>query len=524
MKKLLAFLLVLVMITGVIAGCGSEKPPATGNTPSPSPENAQTGNPLDAPGSLSFLVIQQAGAPLSESMPVMKELSTRTNTKLTFTNVPKADMATKVQTLVAANQLPDVVEYETENQGTDLVNYLESGTFIYLNDYLTKEKTPNITALFEKYPSYKKDMTTDDGKIPGLAQLTERQWRCDWVINNTFLTELNMAAPTNLDELYNYLVAVKKKYPDATPMGVGPWAGDRNAIVRPIMYAFNVTNEWWLYNDDSYLFGPYEKQEEYKAALKYINKLYTEGLIDPEFFSISAEATNAKISNNKVGILYGWADGYGQWGKNGTWGIDMIPCTPIKGPDGNAYMRGNPRMAVQPHYLTKNCKDINRAVAFFDYCYSEEATDLLNWGIEGTHYMTINGERQYTDSIMKHDQGYVIGRYAQGLAHPRFPMIINAQAELIVNGPETAKHVEYMKQGTIMPGIPQLYSTTEEEEKYKEIYADISNLYKLYEGKLITSKGDFDTIFAEYMAMLEAEQVKEMIEIKHAQYERYKAR
>jgi putative aldouronate transport system substrate-binding protein len=522
MKRQLAIILVFAMLAGVIAGCTSNtsnKQPATSETDQ-STSVTESKNPLDKPGSLSFLVIQQAGAPLSESMSVMKELSERTNTKLQFTNVPQADLPTRIQTLAAAKQLPDVIE----NGGSDRMNFLDSGIFHYLEDYISKETTPNIWDAFEKYPAYKKDISTDEGRIMGIAQLTTRFWRCDWIINNTFLTELGMSAPTNIDEFYNYLVAVKEKYPNSTPLGVGPWAGGHNAVKQPIMYMFNVTNEWWLYNDGEFLYGPWEKQEEYADALRFLNKLYVEGLVDPEFFSISAEETNAKISNNEVGILYGWDDGYGQWGKNGTWGIDMIPCPPIKGPDGVAYTRGNPRNMGALFLITNSCKDVPRAVAFFDYCFSEEATELLNWGIEGTHWMMLNGERAYTDLITKHDQGYVIGRYAQGLAHPRFPQYIDGDVELILNGPETAQHVEYLKNSTMFPSIPSLTATKEEDE-FKKIYTDISALYKEYESKLITgSPADFDKTFEEYMTKIKEAGIERACEIRSTQYERYKKR
>lgn len=533
MNRFLALCLSLALLMSIFAGCTTtpDNTPSTtppdnqGSTDNPPEEGSK--NPLEEPGEMSFLVIQQAGAPLSPDMPALQELSKRTNTKLTYTNIPQADMSQRVETLVAANQLPDAVEYYPGDGGSNAQTLLSEGIFIGLENYLSEELTPNLMKLFQEYPEFKRDITTDDGVVMGIAQATTRKWRCDWIINNTFLKELNMEAPDDLDSLYEYLKAVKEKYPDAVPMGVGPWAGDRNAIIRSIMYIFNVTNEWWLYNDDQYLFGPWEKQEEYKAALKYTNQLYSEGLIDPAFFSISAEETNAKISNNQVGILYGWDDGYGTWGADGTWGVDYVPCTPIAGPDGTAYVRGNARMALQTQYITKNCKDVERALAFYDYCFSEEGVDLLNWGLEGTDYTVVNGERQYTDLIMKHESGYVIGRYAQGLAHPRIQTVIDGDVELLVNGKETKQHVENMSLPYVklFPSIPQLTPTAEEEAAYNLIYTEISPVYKEYEANLITgSPDDFDKLFDEYMAKLEALGIEEMCKIKHAQYERYKVR
>ena len=514
MKRNIGTLLKLTVAISVVfflfAACDKTKAASTGKKSS-----------LKNSGSISFLIGQQVGAPLSESMPVIQELAKRTNTKLTFQNVPDTDLPTRVNTLVAARQYPDVIAYI----GSLADTLFDDGVFLYLNAYINPELTPNIWKVMDSVPVLKRNMTSDRGDIRSIPQYIQRIWRCDWIINNKFLTELNMKAPTDLDSLFKYLVAVKNKYPDSVPFGVGPYYGGHNAVKRPVMFLFNVNNEFMLYNDDRYLFGPYEKQKEYSDALRFLNRLYQEKLIDQEFFSRTNEDTNSIISNNKMGIFCGWDDGYGQWGKNGTWKVDYIPNPPIKGQDGVVRVMGNARPGINDHFITNACKDISGVMAFYDYLYSDEGADLLNWGLKDVHWTTVNGQRQYTDLIMKHDQGYVIGRYSQGLAHPRLPTVLSAEAESLLNGEETNLHIEYIKQSTLFPYAPILSPTYDEEQISIPIMTEVSNLYKVYEARLIQEPAsNFDIIFAEYMKALKDVGIEKLIEIKHAQYERYKKR
>lgn len=45
--------------------------------------------------------------------------------------------------------------------------------------------------------------------------------------------------------------------------------------------------------------------EEYKEFLKYANKLYSEGLLDPEFSTQTAQQWQAKVKADQCGIYSG---------------------------------------------------------------------------------------------------------------------------------------------------------------------------------------------------------------------------
>jgi putative aldouronate transport system substrate-binding protein len=50
--------------------------------------------------------------------------------------------------------------------------------------------------------------------------------------------------------------------------------------------------------------------------------------------------------------------------------------------------------------ITKNCKDIERAIQFFDWMCTEEAQILTHWGVEGIHYTIKDGKKTRNADIL----------------------------------------------------------------------------------------------------------------------------
>ncbi len=129
--------------------------------------------------------------------------------------------------------------------------------------------------------------------------------RMDW------LKALNLEVPENLDELYQVMKAFKEDDPDGNGLddtyglmltknfldeGMGEAAG--------IFHGFHAYPTAWVRDENGGLvYG--STLPEVKEALIYLNLLYTEGLIDPEFVIQDPNTTIELSDNNKVGVQYG---------------------------------------------------------------------------------------------------------------------------------------------------------------------------------------------------------------------------
>ena len=71
--------------------------------------------------------------------------------------------------------------------------------------------------------------------------------------------------------------------------------------------AYNNQHERICYKDGQIVYVP--QQEEYKEFLTYMKKLYSEGLVDPEVFTMTQAAYNAKVKTSEptCGVISIWS-------------------------------------------------------------------------------------------------------------------------------------------------------------------------------------------------------------------------
>ena len=108
--------------------------------------------------------------------------------------------------------------------------------------------------------------------------------------------------------------------------------------------------------------------------------------------------------------------------------------------------------------ISSQCKDPVTVIKFMDFFFTEEGSDLMNWGIEGeTYVVNADGTKSYTDTVMKSEQtplGYLrsLGiQYRIGMnQNPEYEYAFmtpaaKAAAELYNSHPEWfAKDVPYL--------------------------------------------------------------------------------
>ncbi|NLG25150.1 MAG: extracellular solute-binding protein [Clostridiales bacterium] len=494
MKRSLAFLLTLLLLFAA-----------------PGAVFAEGGEPTV----ITVMIGEQFGAPYTNALPVVQELQKRTNTILEITNVPQTDLAVKVQTALAANDAPDIVEFWSYD---DAAKYAANGVFLPLDDYL--DGMDSIKALFTAYSSVEKNMKFDDGKYYILPAISDRKFLINLSVNDAWLKDLNLTAPDTLDELYDTLVKFKEAYPDAIPMGNGPYAG--TYTMTQIMFAHDVVNFFFLYGDGTYQYGPYQRADNYREALRYIARLYKEGLYDNNCYSISEEEITKLITAGKLGIFASW-EMYETYGTGGSWGVDYIPMQAITGPDGQKRDRGTDPLNV-PFYVTNSCEDVGAVVRLADYIYSPEGRDLVNWGIEGlTFEYDANGDRQYTDLIMKSEQGSGTARYVNGLVPPHFITVRDKDAEYACGNP-LMREREKLLEGIALPEQPILTGTDAENRAYTKVMNDVSKYVSETEAKFITGKLNLDGDFDAFVSQLQKMGIEDAIQIKNDQYQRWLAR
>ena len=220
-------------------------------------------------------------------------LEEKTGVDLQIDVVNSTDAQTKLNLVLASGDLPDILLGFPMTPSL-LAQQGGEGTFIALNDLMAKYGDESKRIFEVDRPQLLPLNTSPDGNIYGLPEINEC-FHCFlsqklWVYK-PWLDKLGIAVPTTTDEFEAMLIAFRDQDPngngiaDEVPFsgsvdGQGGW---HNSVDQNLMNAFvfydRIQHDRLLLID-----GKVEAayaQPGYREGLRYLNRLYSEGLIDP---------------------------------------------------------------------------------------------------------------------------------------------------------------------------------------------------------------------------------------------------
>lgn len=219
------------------------------------------------------------------------------------------DMKTYLPLAFASGNLPDI--FIGAGMSTDdLVKYgaLE-GQVIDLMPYVNETYMPYLTALFASNPAFKALVTTPDGALyafPYLEGASQKAYASSMrhFVNTVWLQEAGLEQPQTLEEVFVMLRAFKERGED-----IVPWGGSAE-FLNPGSYIFSalgyVTNDAWGLSPalrEGEVVIPAGDREAYGEYLKVMNQLYSEGLIEQDFFTLDSTTVSGRMSAGQYGLL-----------------------------------------------------------------------------------------------------------------------------------------------------------------------------------------------------------------------------
>lgn len=538
-KRFLSLALVVVMVLSLV-GCGGKKSEeqtnTKGSTDSETAEGStdsnfnETGMPIvDEPITLTVLTTRwgNMGDSFKENE-FLKKLEEESNVKIEWQVQSLNDWSEQKGIMLASGELPDIIfGFQTFNDA-DIMNNLE--LFLPLDD-LVENYMPNYKKALEEMPDLKKIATFPDGKMYSLSKnLPLRPVSCNQpIINKKWLDNLGLDVPTTIDELYNVLKAFKEQDANGNgdPNDEIPISG-ADGLSMDLLNPFGITDITgykMMVNEDSTL-TYYPTSEAYKEGIKWLHKLYSEGIIDPEVFTqddtmLSAKRQDPNVS--RVGFEYAWTpdSNFGQWSSE----YEVI--APIKGSDGKQYTGGDPNgvssIMRNEVLITKFCKYPEIAARWIDEFYTGEASIQNFWGGIGT-------------VITKHDDGtYTLNDPPEGTSADSWywdsslrdfgPKYISKDFEQKIklsptSGDGLKVELSKIAESTVTTPYPNVMFTNEENEERPTLTTDID---KYVEGTraLWITEGGVDEGWDDYIKQLNDMGLERLIQIYTDAYERY---
>ncbi len=547
-KRMGSILLSSLLTMSLLAGCtGDNEPgnaePAEGTEPA---VQALTEIPLpitNEPFTIDYWRANDAKLTASLNnfgdMAAYKEKEKLTGIQVKFTHPPLGQQRDQFNLLISTKELPDVIYYNWADAVGGPEKMIKDGRIIRLNE-LIDSYAPNLKRIIESDPDVKKQIALDDGTIYMFPLLKLDALKLNatsgLIMRQDWLDKLNLKVPTNIDEWYTVLKAFKEQdpngngKPDELPF-TGNWGPGNLTKLHDFAAAFGVIGGFQL-NGDKVEFGPI--QPGYRDFLETMAKWYKEGLIDPEIMTNDGKAFDYKVTSNLAGAYQGGV--FSGMGKYFNLMRDTDPNFNVTGvpwpvsPDGTSYATFNLENKVLSYgeAITASADEdkLKYIVQWMDYNYSEEGSDLFNFGIENDSYVRDGEGVKFTDTIINNANGLT---YDQALASYALSIMdgpINQDSRyldaLLFDDGQRAANAEWMKASSALT-LPPIRLSTEEVTTSTSIMSQVNTYLNETMTAIISGQKpitEFDTM-AETIKSMDIERA---IEVHQAAYDRYQSK
>lgn len=577
-KSLLALLLVLCMMLGLLAGCGSaetstaeassaesqteaasvaeeaevqEEPAEEAEAPAEEPASAaeEAEEPAAVMGPyepnedhvevtmlFQYAAFFQGFFPEGwASSPWWEEFGEATNTSWTLREVANTAWQENVNLLCASGDLPDVVSNIGTVYNGGLAQAIRDEMIVDLAPYL-EEYAPNYFSYLTTDDYTVKTMLTDDGEIGSMSPLvttayseTDGLWiRQDW------LDELGMSIPTTPDELEEVLVAFRDSF--GADVGFYQMIRSNTGLVgidaEGIWNAYGPTN-FYLDEDGNVQFGP--MQDYYYEYLQFLKNLASEGMFLTSEFTDKSSAD--LFASGGIGIEGDSPDNVPSYisllDEEERAKINLVPMPAL----GEPSEYGTPTSLVTGANggggaisISTNCENVEAVIHALDYLFTEEGSLLASFGIEGLTYEYVDGEPVFTELILSNPDGIPVQAATGYWSDPALPGLIVAERTW-TNWDDVQKSAygiwETAYTGSSMTLPTDSLSLTEEEQDSISVYkSDMVTYATQWVNEVIF--GDTELTDAEIesfqQTLVDTMHINEIIEIYQAAYDRFQER
>jgi putative aldouronate transport system substrate-binding protein len=438
--------------------------------------------------------------------------------------------------MVASGNMPDIIDYawnRPPGYPGGPAAALANKVILPLNDKL-EANSPDLKALFDANPDYDKMIKTDDGtyyiypvmKLDDYLNTTYGLFvRQDW------LEELNLKMPVTLDDWHAMLTAFKNRKGAGAPLTYGGQAVFGPFASGMFIGAYGITKNWFL-NSGKVSYGAYEPA--YKEWLKTMAKWYAEGLIDSNFATNDSAAMNSNLLTGQAGAASFWiGSGLGMYlpelrktNPKATLAAATYPV--LKAGDTPQFNSLLNPFDGGGACITSSCKNIDIAMKFLNYGYTEKGRKTWNYGRESISFTIDNGVVNLTPAVTQHPESWPLGQAWSKYAHGVYPGPYFSERrflELYYPYPEQIAALEAFTAANMRAHLmPPTSPTPEESSEFGRIMTNIRAYEDEYSLTAILGTVNIDSTFDAYLAQLKRLGMDRAIEIQQGAMQRYNAR
>jgi len=555
-KRWLALLLVLTLVMSLTA-CGGKETTgnqgSTGDKAQTSTDKAETGEttggdtaeetwtwPLAEKEELSMWIVYDSEfVDDMDDLLSVQETEKNTNVHINWSEIMSAEATEKFGLLMAAGDYPDIIRGAESYYSGGLAKMVDDGVAVDLTDLVPKYM-PIYQGLRTSDVELEKSTKTDDGRLVGVYTLASRYGEIKgekpWdglVVRKDWVEELGMELPVTIDDWYEVLTAFKTQMNVEAPLMI---AADGVDNASTFVSAWGILQEFYTPDGKKVEYGVL--QPGYKEFVETMRKWYAEGLIDPNFVSNDAALVTPHdyIGTGRAGAgnsLWGHtAHVLTGWGLNSEedFYLQAIPAPVLN--EGDTPLLGF-RMSEKTKeslVITTNCDNVELALRWLDYNYTEESMMLDSLGVEGkTYYQDEAGvyhvTQEMADLVAAGEYPNLSEAvYAHTLRTSDFGLYNWGMFEALYEGDEAFTAYDFWAPGSYEIALPAGITLTDAENaEYTGKYVAIKTLVDEWTVKFIMGTEPMDK-YDSFVQSLYDYGIEECIGYQQAAFDRFNAR
>lgn len=333
--------------------------------------------------------------------------------------IPTGNEKEYLNVMIASNDLPDAMVLEWYAPETKKL--IESGNIYSVNELSEKYAPELMDMIPQDVKTYHKQA---DGKLYYLPsfftskeefdQSIEKHGARPLFIQKGIYEALGKPALDTPESLLQLLKDIKAKYPDVKPFAIEPpldvnqWGLTGNLTMQyylvPIFAPETYGRDQYLENDKIKLIF---ENPNYIEAVRFLNKIYKEGLISVDTLMMKHENFGEKVDSAQFAVTGRFA--IDVWKSHNSKimsltndeGKTYIPLPYFKYNGKEPQFAGGRGAGWVGSMVTKKAKDPGRIIRYFEYSWSDEGQIANLFGKEGETFDMVDGMPQYKPEILK---------------------------------------------------------------------------------------------------------------------------
>ena len=568
--KWIAVLLAVVMVLGLLSGCGgaaassaqapesaaaeAESAEAAAVEPAPeaatdaeagSAEDAEPEESAEAPAEYATVSYPITEEPLTLSIfwqfhmflsmfgvtqdiiptiPTFQMAEEKTGVKLDFHLVGEENYGNSLQLLWASGDYCDLITNAERDYTSGVDSAVEQDILLDLVPYL-EEHGPDYLRILDQHPDFRLDLTSSEGHIVSFSEYCE-YYDNGVVIRKDWLDQVGMETPKTMDEVAEVARVFRDELGIRNPV---MWNSDLSAFFGWTAFGVakpDLSDLGWQVLEDGKTVAPAVTLDGYKECLQWMHDAFEEKLCTDDFMNVLNIAYDDYIYGNEAGICYSSSNllAGGGAARSGQPGYDLraIPDPMKEVGMENRLEKTTGGVGASALAVSAQTEYPEECVEYMNWLYTDEGILVSNYGIEGDGFIyDENGKPQYTDVIMNPGDMPVFVATFLHTSLVGTPYYNTTERKIASFTTEAEREcIDVWLTGRTGENLYHGKLTMDESEEYNRTVSDIATAASEQSLRFVTGDRSLDEYDA-FIEDLRAMGLDRLTEIKQAAYDRY---